>query len=44
MRGYWTCPHCGANLDHGECCDCDFGMRTPEAPALPAMEGVFDED
>lgn len=19
---YWTCPHCGANLDPGEKCDC----------------------
>lgn len=19
---YWTCPACGANLDHGEKCDC----------------------
>ena len=23
MRYYWTCPLCGANLDHGEKCDCD---------------------
>ena len=21
-RDYWTCPNCGANLDHGEKCDC----------------------
>lgn len=21
-RLYWTCPNCGANLDHGEKCDC----------------------
>ena len=20
---YWTCPYCNANLDPGECCDCD---------------------
>lgn len=20
---YWTCPYCGANLDHGEQCDCE---------------------
>lgn len=19
---YWTCPHCGSNLDPGERCDC----------------------
>ena len=23
MKDYWTCPHCGANLDYGEKCDCD---------------------
>ncbi|WP_155998426.1 hypothetical protein [Lachnoclostridium phytofermentans] len=23
MKDYWTCPHCGANLDHGEKCECD---------------------
>ena len=22
MAYYWTCPDCGANLDHGEKCDC----------------------
>lgn len=22
---YWTCPRCGANLDHGERCDCTEG-------------------
>lgn len=22
---YWTCPKCGANLDHGEKCDCEDG-------------------
>ena len=22
MGYYWTCPHCGANLDPGESCDC----------------------
>lgn len=22
MAFYWTCPHCGANLDFGEKCDC----------------------
>ena len=22
MAQYWTCPHCGANLDSGERCDC----------------------
>lgn len=21
-KDYWTCPYCGANLDHGENCDC----------------------
>lgn len=23
MRDYWTCELCGANLDHGEKCDCE---------------------
>lgn len=36
---YWTCPHCGANLDPGEKCDCrvakdlvgvDYRDVTPE--------------
>lgn len=22
MGMYWTCPDCGAHLDHGEQCDC----------------------
>ncbi len=22
MSYFWTCPHCGANLDPGEHCDC----------------------
>lgn len=22
MMQYTTCPDCGANLDHGEVCDC----------------------
>lgn len=24
MEFYWTCPLCGANLDPGEKCDCQF--------------------
>ena len=24
---YWTCPYCGANLDHGERCDCDEAKK-----------------
>ena len=24
---YWTCPKCGANLDHGEKCDCEDNER-----------------
>lgn len=24
---FWTCPHCGANLDHGEKCDCEGGRK-----------------
>lgn len=30
---YWTCPRCGANLDHGERCDCTEG-GVSEAEAL----------
>lgn len=25
---YWTCPDCGANLDHGEKCDCTLPSST----------------
>jgi hypothetical protein len=25
---YWTCPYCGANLDHGEKCDCDKSRKS----------------
>lgn len=25
MSYYRTCPHCGANLDPGEMCDCQIG-------------------
>lgn len=29
---YRTCPHCGSNLDPGECCDCqDKKLRTADA-------------
>ena len=28
---FWTCPHCGANLDPGEKCDCqqESNSKTP---------------
>ena len=35
---YWTCPHCGSNLDPGDSCDCQknaensenlIGIKTP---------------
>ncbi len=29
MAYYWTCPHCGANLDPGERCDCLKGLKKP---------------
>lgn len=31
---YWTCPECGANLDHGEKCDCQRRQKR--------MEDVYD--
>lgn len=27
MGMYWTCPDCGAHLDHGERCDCKKEKR-----------------
>ena len=27
---YWTCPHCGTNLDHGEKCDCNKDSKFKE--------------
>ena len=29
MAYYWTCPHCGSNLDPGERCDCLKGLKKP---------------
>lgn len=31
MAYYWTCPECGANLDHGEKCDCQNNENKKEA-------------
>lgn len=30
---YETCPYCGANLDHGEKCDCREEQRVTEREA-----------
>ncbi len=30
MPYYWTCPDCGAHLDHGERCDCQKNTWTRE--------------
>lgn len=30
MPYYWTCPYCGAHLDHGERCDCQNNTWTRE--------------
>lgn len=27
---YWTCPHCGSNLDPGESCDCQKSVENSE--------------
>lgn len=29
-RFYYTCPYCGANLDHGERCDCRYTITTKD--------------
>ena len=29
---YWTCPHCGANLDPGEKCDCQESADEKKLP------------
>lgn len=31
---YRTCPHCGANLDPGESCDCSISRVSAEARAV----------
>ena len=31
---YRTCPHCGANLDPGESCDCTISQVCTEARAV----------
>lgn len=36
MSYYRTCPHCGANLDLGEVCDCQIGA------ALLLAEGAAE--
>lgn len=34
MSFYRTCPHCGANLDPGESCDCTISKVCAEARAV----------
>ncbi len=34
MSYYRTCPHCGANLDPGESCDCTISQVCAEARAV----------
>ena len=34
MAYYTTCPHCGANLDPGESCDCTISQVCTEARAV----------
>lgn len=36
MSYYRTCPHCGANLDPGERCDC-------QAPSKSQTFGILDK-
>lgn len=37
---YWTCPDCGANLDHGERCDCCSKKNRPRAATLKAAKAI----
>lgn len=43
MKYYWTCPHCGANLDPGERCDCKEALEerkpSPRKRPHPYMGG-----
>lgn len=40
MSYYRTCPHCGANLDPGEICDC-IASLSPEGKAV--VDGKIHE-
>lgn len=43
VKDCYTCPHCGANLDHGERCDCekciDRDAPKPRKRPQPYMGG-----
>lgn len=39
---YWTCPHCGANLDPGESCDCH--KENPEQTEVDNYKAVQGGD
>lgn len=52
MAYYSTCPHCGANLDPGEPCDCReerekvaefFSRHLRDEPVIGQMAFVFDD-
>jgi hypothetical protein len=34
MAYYTTCPHCGANLDPGERCDCQDRQEEPASEPI----------
>lgn len=43
-RDHWTCKHCGANLDHGEKCDCQYeGVRRVVDSILEMAEKEFNK-
>lgn len=40
MSYYKTCPHCGANLDPGEVCDCREKEKAPASATNTDRGGV----
>lgn len=44
MSYYRTCPHCGANLDPGEVCDCRDKERAAQGAANTKDGGVEQID
>lgn len=44
MSYYKTCPHCGANLDPGEVCDCREKEKPPAGAANTDEGGVEHVD
>lgn len=43
MSYFKICPHCGANLDPGEVCDCQIGAPARWAPVKSQTFGNSDK-